>query len=238
MGLGCYKWYQRQTLDGVPARTLSPKGGWTPGGVWTLGSVPVWTLSPEGEGTVRSHINWRGERVPARMLSHERGGLWDLTSVGEENKTLFIRVWKPLPSRRVLKPRQEARKKSLKRTICASGRLGPLHGDYFEGVLISTLSLESTSKRLTFLWTSTLQVFSNVGASNGCQVTRVPKKSLKVISNEREMISDTRPFLTQKFERVENRSILWHPKRTTSKYWPLANIVCFGSLLSLTASRF
>ena len=29
---------------------------------------------------------------------------WDPTSVGEENETFFIRVWKPLPSRRVLKP--------------------------------------------------------------------------------------------------------------------------------------
>ena len=25
-GLRCYEWYQSQTLDGVQARTLSPKG--------------------------------------------------------------------------------------------------------------------------------------------------------------------------------------------------------------------
>ena len=37
--------------------------------------------------------------------------LWDLTSVGEENETFFIRVWNPLPSRRVLKI---LKKKSLK----------------------------------------------------------------------------------------------------------------------------
>ena len=27
VGLSCYKWYQSQTPDGVPARTLSLKGG-------------------------------------------------------------------------------------------------------------------------------------------------------------------------------------------------------------------
>ena len=42
--------------------------------------------------------------------------------VGEENETLFIRVWKPLPSRHVLKTLRE----SSKRTISASDGLGPL----------------------------------------------------------------------------------------------------------------
>ena len=32
------------------------------------------------------------------------GGLCCPTLVGEENKSPFIRVWKPFPSRRVLKP--------------------------------------------------------------------------------------------------------------------------------------
>ena len=41
--------------------------------------------------------------VSARTLGLQEGGLWDLTSAGEENETFFIRVWKPLPSRRVLK---------------------------------------------------------------------------------------------------------------------------------------
>ena len=35
--------------------------------------------------------------------SPKGGGFLDLTSVGEENETLLIRVWKPLPNRRVLK---------------------------------------------------------------------------------------------------------------------------------------
>ena len=34
--------------------------------------------------------------------------MWDLTSVGEGNEAFLIRVWKLLPSRRVLKPRGEA----------------------------------------------------------------------------------------------------------------------------------
>ena len=41
---------------------------------------------------------------------------------GEENEVFIIRVWKPLPSRRVLKTLRE----SPKTTISASGRLEPL----------------------------------------------------------------------------------------------------------------
>ena len=39
----------------------------------------------------------------ARTLGLEGGGLRDPTSVGEENGIPFIRVWKPLSSRWVLK---------------------------------------------------------------------------------------------------------------------------------------
>ena len=41
--------------------------------------------------------------------------------IGEENEAFFIRVWKPLPSRRVLKILSEARKR--KWTISASSGL-------------------------------------------------------------------------------------------------------------------
>ena len=41
--------------------------------------------------------------MPARTLSPKENGLQDLTSVGEQNKTFFIRVWKSLSSRHVLK---------------------------------------------------------------------------------------------------------------------------------------
>ena len=34
-----------------------------------------------------------------------RGGLQDPTSIGERNETFLIKMWKPLPSRRFLKPR-------------------------------------------------------------------------------------------------------------------------------------
>ena len=45
-------------------------------------------------------------------------------SSGEGNETFFIRVWKPLPSRRILKTLRGNPKESLKRTISASGGLG------------------------------------------------------------------------------------------------------------------
>ena len=42
----------------------------------------------------------------------------------EENKTFFIRVWKPLPSRRVLKNNEEKlERENPKRTISVSGGL-------------------------------------------------------------------------------------------------------------------
>ena len=41
--------------------------------------------------------------------------LWDSTSVGEENETPFVRVWKPLPSRRVLKTLRESLKGKAQR---------------------------------------------------------------------------------------------------------------------------
>ena len=56
---------------------------------------------PQGGGLW--HIDWRRERVLARTLGLE--GVWIVRShIGwEENETPFIRMWKPLPSRRVLK---------------------------------------------------------------------------------------------------------------------------------------
>ena len=41
--------------------------------------------------------------MPARTLCVEGGWIVISTSVGEENETPFIRVWKPLPNRCVLK---------------------------------------------------------------------------------------------------------------------------------------
>ena len=69
---------------------------------WTKGGVPARTLIPEGGG----------------------GGLGDPASVGRRTKTPFIRAWKPLPSRRVLKTlRGSPKGESPKRTIFASGGL-------------------------------------------------------------------------------------------------------------------
>ena len=45
--------------------------------------------------------------------------VWDPISVEKGNKALFIRVWKSLPSKRVLKPRGEAwKRKPKKDNIC------------------------------------------------------------------------------------------------------------------------
>lgn len=50
------------------------------------------------------------------MLGPEGGGLWDLTSVEEENKTFFVRVWKPIvlkTLRRSLKQKAQKRQYPL-----------------------------------------------------------------------------------------------------------------------------
>ena len=48
--------------------------------------------------------------------------LWDPTSVGEENETFLIRVWKPLLSRLCLKiVRLTTIRNGVKRTISTSG---------------------------------------------------------------------------------------------------------------------
>ena len=46
MSLGCYKWYQSQTLGDVPMRKLSPEGG--RGGYEAVCQRPM--LGPEGGG--------------------------------------------------------------------------------------------------------------------------------------------------------------------------------------------
>ena len=42
-------------------------------------------------------------RRASEDVGSQGGGLWDPTSVGEGNKAFLVRVWKPLPSRRVLR---------------------------------------------------------------------------------------------------------------------------------------
>ena len=84
------------------------------------GGVSTRMLGHEGGWIVRSHIDWREERVLARTLSP--------TLVGEENEAFLIRVWKSLPSKHVLKTlRGSVKWKSPKRTISVSGGLGRLH---------------------------------------------------------------------------------------------------------------
>ena len=104
LGLCCYKWHKSQTSGG-----LSLKGG------WTLGGVPARTLGIKGGWIVRSHIDWREERVSARTLVLKGGGLWDPTLVGERTETFFIRVWNPLLNRRILKTSRESSKEKAQR---------------------------------------------------------------------------------------------------------------------------
>ena len=57
--------------------------------------------------------------MPAKTLGPKGGGLGDPTSIGEGNechfgwggeRSILIRVWKPLPSRRILKTLRESSK--------------------------------------------------------------------------------------------------------------------------------
>ena len=69
--------------------------------------------------------------------------MWCPTLVGEDNKPPFIRVWKPSPSRRVLKPWGETRKGSPKRTISASGGSGSWHINCKTTAFLLLLSLQA-----------------------------------------------------------------------------------------------
>ena len=52
---------------------------------------------------LRSGVDMR--RCASKDAGPQRGMDCEIpTSVGEENETFFIKVWKPLPNRRVLKP--------------------------------------------------------------------------------------------------------------------------------------
>ena len=92
--------WRGRTQGDMPARTLGLEGG----GLGGLTSIGEWNECQRGHWALN------------------KSGMWDPTSVKKENKTLFIRVWKPLPSRRVLKIERE----NSKRTISTSGGLRPL----------------------------------------------------------------------------------------------------------------
>ena len=107
--LGCYKWYQSQTQGNVPTRRMSFEGGWTRGG------VPSRTLDPE-RGWIGGLTSIEEEYECQRgRWALKGGGLWDPTSVGAKNKAPFIRVWKPLPSRHVLKTLRKSPKGKTQR---------------------------------------------------------------------------------------------------------------------------
>ena len=67
----------------------------------------------------------RGARANENIVL-EGGGLCDPTSVGEGNETFFIRMWKLLHSKCVLKNLRKPKRENSKKTISASGGLEPL----------------------------------------------------------------------------------------------------------------
>ena len=84
--------------------------------------------------------------------------LWDPTWVGKENETSFIRVWKPFPSRRVLK----ALRGNPKRTISISG--GPICLPL--GVNWTNAGLKLNSKTRGHIWGSFLSSAFTVSLIN------------------------------------------------------------------------
>ena len=94
VGLGCYKWYQNQSLSCVSTRILSLKREWIVRLyiVWRQEQVPSRTLGLEGRWIMRFYVDWREKQVPTRTLSYEKGELWDSISVEENNETFFTRV--------------------------------------------------------------------------------------------------------------------------------------------------
>ena len=86
VGLGCYKWYQSTTpndFERCDSKEAEPWRGWT----W--GSVPARTLAPKGEWIEESHIDWRKEQVPARLLASKEGRLSDPTSIGGREQSVL-----------------------------------------------------------------------------------------------------------------------------------------------------
>ena len=98
VGLNCYKWYQSQTPNDVLARRLSSEGG----GHEAMCQQGCWAPKGSGFGGDPTSIVEKNECQQGHCAPKE-SGLWDPTSIGEENETSFIRVWKTLPSRHVLK---------------------------------------------------------------------------------------------------------------------------------------
>ena len=138
----------------VPARTLGPKGKWIwyprsigegnecqrgrsalkGGGVWDPTSIEEGNecqrerWAPKGGGLWDPKSIEEGNECQRECWATKEGGLWDPTLIGKRNKTLFIRVWKLLPSQHVLKTLRGSPKGKVQRrqygTISTSRGLG------------------------------------------------------------------------------------------------------------------
>ena len=70
---------------------------------------------PRGGWIVRAHIDWRGEQVSVRTLGPEVGWIVRSHVSWRGDEGLFIRVLKPLSSRRILKTLREKSKGKVQR---------------------------------------------------------------------------------------------------------------------------
>jgi len=74
-------------------------------GFHTICNGPKQTISARvGLGCYKWYPSQTPGGVLARTLGPQGSELWDPTLVGEGNETFLIRVWKPLPNRRIWKP--------------------------------------------------------------------------------------------------------------------------------------
>ena len=91
------------------SKVVEPQTGWTPDGVLAR------TLDPKGGGLGGPTPIGEGNECQRGCWTSKGGGLWDPTSVEEGNEAFFIRVWKPLPNRPVLKTLREVRKEKTQK---------------------------------------------------------------------------------------------------------------------------
>ena len=117
--------------NGIRVRhgAMCQRGGWAPNGGRheTVCQQGRWALKGGGLGSPTSI--GEGNKCQRGRWTLKVGGLWDLTLVGEKNETFFIREWKPLPSRRVLKPWKKAQRGQYLLAVGFGLRRGKLLGD-------------------------------------------------------------------------------------------------------------
>ena len=106
-----------KTLRGSPKRTISASNGL---GLLQMISEPDTGRCASKDAGPRRGLNWEvphqlEKGISARTLGPKGGWIVRSPSGGKENETFFIRVWKPLPRRRVFKTLRGSSKGKLQR---------------------------------------------------------------------------------------------------------------------------